>query len=63
MLIKQIFIYSARSDERGRKALEREKARRDCAELTERLDALTQEYPQLLNPTDVSFFFLFFVIL
>ncbi|XP_011197459.3 uncharacterized protein LOC105222001 [Bactrocera dorsalis] len=44
---------SARSDERGRKALEREQARRDCAELTERLDALTQEYPQLLNPTDV----------
>ncbi|XP_039970353.1 uncharacterized protein LOC120782254 [Bactrocera tryoni] len=44
---------SARSVERGRKALEREQARRDCAELTERLDALTQEYPQLLNPTDV----------
>nr|XP_014085550.1 uncharacterized protein LOC106614364 [Bactrocera oleae] len=43
----------ARSDERGRKALEREQARRDCAELTERLDALTQEYPQLLNPTDI----------
>ncbi|XP_011191372.2 uncharacterized protein LOC105217845 [Zeugodacus cucurbitae] len=43
----------ARSDERGRKALEREQARRDCIELTERLDALTQEYPQLLNPTDV----------
>uniref|UniRef100_A0A0K8WK83 Uncharacterized protein n=1 Tax=Bactrocera latifrons TaxID=174628 RepID=A0A0K8WK83_BACLA len=44
---------SARSDERGRKALEREQARRDCAELTKKLDALTQEYPQLMNPTDV----------
>ncbi|XP_004519656.1 uncharacterized protein LOC101460003 [Ceratitis capitata] len=42
----------AQTDERCRKALEREQARRDCVELTEKLDALTQQYPQLINPTD-----------
>ncbi|XP_036327711.1 plectin [Rhagoletis pomonella] len=42
----------ARSEERGRKALEREQVRRDCQELTNKLDALTQQYPQLLNQAD-----------
>ncbi|XP_033167594.1 uncharacterized protein LOC117145879 [Drosophila mauritiana] len=41
------------SDDRGQKALEREQVRRDCAELTEKLDALTQQQPQLL-PTDAN---------
>ncbi|XP_017047002.1 uncharacterized protein LOC108092055 [Drosophila ficusphila] len=42
------------SDDRGQKALEREQVRRDCAELTEKLDALTQQQPQLL-PSDADF--------
>ncbi|KAH8341185.1 hypothetical protein KR074_008972 [Drosophila pseudoananassae] len=41
------------SESRGQKALEREQVRRDCAELTEKLDALVQQQPQLL-PSDVS---------
>ncbi|KAH8278512.1 hypothetical protein KR018_004324 [Drosophila ironensis] len=41
------------SADRGRKALEREQVRRDCAELTDKLDALTQQQPQLL-PTDAD---------
>ncbi|XP_039495429.1 uncharacterized protein LOC120454299 isoform X1 [Drosophila santomea] len=41
------------SNDRGQKALEREQVRRDCAELTEKLDALTQQQPQLL-PTDAN---------
>lgn len=32
-------------EERSQKALEREQIRRDCNELTEKLDALTREYP------------------
>ncbi|KAH8346169.1 hypothetical protein KR067_007731 [Drosophila pandora] len=42
------------SETRGQKALEREQVRRDCAELTEKLDALTQQQPQLL-PSDANF--------
>ncbi|XP_068157077.1 putative leucine-rich repeat-containing protein DDB_G0290503 [Drosophila tropicalis] len=42
------------TDERGQKALEREQVRRDCAELTEKLDALTHQNPQLL-PSDANF--------
>ncbi|XP_017085488.2 uncharacterized protein LOC108117511 [Drosophila eugracilis] len=41
------------SNDRGQKALEREKVRRDCAELTEKLDALSQQQPQLL-PSDAN---------
>ncbi|XP_017117391.1 uncharacterized protein LOC108139235 [Drosophila elegans] len=41
------------SNDRGQKALEREQVRRDCAELTEKLDALTQQQPQLL-PSDAN---------
>ncbi|XP_017020295.1 uncharacterized protein ana1 [Drosophila kikkawai] len=40
--------------DRGQKALEREQIRRDCAELTEKLDAMTQQDPQLL-PSDANF--------
>ncbi|KAL7728492.1 hypothetical protein ACLKA6_012507 [Drosophila palustris] len=39
---------------RGQKALQREQVRRDCAELTEKLEALTQQQPQLL-PSDSNF--------
>ncbi|KAH8268354.1 hypothetical protein KR026_005496 [Drosophila bipectinata] len=42
------------SESRGQKALEREQVRRDCAELTEKLDALVQQQPQLL-PSDANF--------
>lgn len=42
-------------EERGQKALEREQIRRDCHELTEKLEALTREYPNHL-PTNVIFF-------
>ncbi|XP_030376255.1 uncharacterized protein LOC115625360 [Scaptodrosophila lebanonensis] len=42
------------SDQRGQKALEREQVRRDCAELTEKLDALAQQNPQML-PSDANF--------
>ncbi|XP_054744047.1 uncharacterized protein LOC129248499 [Anastrepha obliqua] len=42
----------SRSEERGRKALEREQVKRDCQLLTEKLDALSQQYPDLLNPPD-----------
>ncbi|KAH8414152.1 hypothetical protein KR222_009587 [Zaprionus bogoriensis] len=42
------------SEERGQKALQREQVRRDCAELTEKLDALSQQQPQLL-PSDANF--------
>ncbi|XP_020810955.1 uncharacterized protein LOC110186229 [Drosophila serrata] len=40
--------------DRGQKALEREQIRRDCAELTEKLDAMTQQDPNLL-PSDANF--------
>ncbi|XP_067637076.1 mucin-4 isoform X2 [Eurosta solidaginis] len=43
-----------RSEERGRRALEREQVRRDCLQLTEKLDALTDQYPQLLNPPNIN---------
>ncbi|KAH8311041.1 hypothetical protein KR044_004011, partial [Drosophila immigrans] len=42
------------TEERGQKALQREQVRRDCAELTGKLDALTQQQPQLL-PSDGNF--------
>ncbi|XP_030572212.1 uncharacterized protein LOC115770908 [Drosophila novamexicana] len=42
------------TDQRGQKALQREQVRRDCAELTEKLEALTQQQPQLL-PSDANF--------
>ncbi|KAH8359061.1 hypothetical protein KR093_004105, partial [Drosophila rubida] len=42
------------TEERGQKALQREQVRRDCAELTEKLDALSQQQPQLL-PSDANF--------
>lgn len=41
-------------EERGQKALEREQVRRDCNELTEKLEALTREYPNQV-PTNVIF--------
>ncbi|KAH8383275.1 hypothetical protein KR009_007658 [Drosophila setifemur] len=41
------------TNERGQKALEREQVRRDCAELTEKLDALSLQQPQLL-PNDAN---------
>ncbi|XP_060647517.1 uncharacterized protein LOC132785436 isoform X1 [Drosophila nasuta] len=42
------------TEQRGQKALQREQVRRDCAELTEKLDALSQQQPQLL-PSDANF--------
>ncbi|XP_034485674.1 uncharacterized protein LOC117790353 [Drosophila innubila] len=42
------------TEQRGQKALQREQVRRDCAELTEKLEALTQQQPQLL-PSDSNF--------
>lgn len=42
------------TEQRGQKALQREQVRRDCAELTEKLEALTQQQPQLL-PNDGNF--------
>ncbi|XP_001989482.2 uncharacterized protein LOC6563333 [Drosophila grimshawi] len=42
------------TEQRGQKALQREQVRRDCAQLTEKLDALTQQQPQLL-PSDANF--------
>ncbi|XP_034131353.1 uncharacterized protein LOC117585776 [Drosophila guanche] len=41
-------------DKRGQRALEREQVRRDCAELTEKLEALSQQQPNLL-PSDDNF--------
>ncbi|XP_034664451.1 titin [Drosophila subobscura] len=41
-------------DRRGQRALEREQVRRDCAELTEKLEALSQQQPNLL-PSDANF--------
>lgn len=40
-------------EERGQKALDREQVRQDCNELTEKLEALTKQYPRQL-PTRVS---------
>lgn len=40
--------------ERGQKALEREQVRRDCNDLTEKLEALTKQYPRQV-PINVSF--------
>ncbi|XP_037817011.1 myosin-11 [Lucilia sericata] len=45
-------------EERGQKALEREQVRRDCNELTEKLEALTREYPNQL-PTNENQLHLF----
>ncbi|XP_061400394.1 uncharacterized protein LOC133336112 [Musca vetustissima] len=39
--------------ERGQKALEREQVRRDCNDLTEKLEALTKQYPRQV-PINVS---------
>lgn len=41
-----LFYFSKQIEERGQKALEREQIRRDCNELTEKLDALTRQYPR-----------------
>ncbi|TMW49897.1 hypothetical protein DOY81_005027 [Sarcophaga bullata] len=45
-------------EERSQKALEREQIRRDCNELTEKLDALTREYPNqgLTNENQLHIF-------
>ncbi|XP_046805697.1 myosin-11 [Lucilia cuprina] len=45
-------------EERGQKALEREQVRRDCNELTEKLEALTREYPNQV-PTNENQLHLF----
>ncbi|KAH8247910.1 hypothetical protein KR038_011772 [Drosophila bunnanda] len=51
-----VFFFADRkiTHDRGQKALEREQIRRDCAELTEKLDAMTQQDPNLL-PNDANF--------
>uniref|UniRef100_A0A1B0BDP6 Uncharacterized protein n=1 Tax=Glossina palpalis gambiensis TaxID=67801 RepID=A0A1B0BDP6_9MUSC len=39
-------------EERGQKALDREQVRQDCNELTEKLEALTKQYPRQLPTRD-----------
>ncbi|XP_075145343.1 anastral spindle 1 [Haematobia irritans] len=43
---QDMVLKNKQMDERSQKALEREKIRRDCNDLTEKLDALTRQYPR-----------------